>query len=138
MLRTAGRTLPRATSGATAVAVKGVCRLMLRFVLAALYVSLELCPQHRFYLSEFCFAKLSLLIQFLKVRQQVASVLPVSNGLIAQFSHYHQGDGSEEGQHEQRNRKLPGRGRKKIKHPPPALKPYKLYRIVALQILCTL
>ena len=81
---------------------------MLRLVLAALYVSLELVPQHRFYLSEFCFAKLALLIQFLEIRQQVVCGLSASNGLIAQFSHHHQTEGDEHGQKKEPKRQLPG------------------------------
>jgi hypothetical protein len=89
---------------------------MLRLALAALYVSLKLVSQHRFYLSEFCIAKLALLIHFLKVSQQVASGSSVSNGLIAQFSHHHECHGNEEGKHQEPKRQLPGRRREKLQH----------------------
>lgn len=89
---------------------------MLRLVLAALYVSLELVPQHRFYLSEFRVAKLAPLIQFLEVRQQVASVLSVSNGLIAQFSHHHQRYADEQREDQKGERQLPSRRREKLQH----------------------
>ena len=90
--------------------------LMLRLVLTALYVSLKLVPQHRFYLSEFCFAKLSLLIQFLEVRQQVVSDSSVSNGLIAQFSHHEESHCYQQGQDHQRQDQLPGRRRAKLQN----------------------
>lgn len=86
----AGTTGPTAPGGFAGLSGKVTVKLMLRLVLTALYISLKLVSQHRFNLSEFCIAKLSLLIHFLKVRQQVASGLFVSNGLIAQFSHHHE------------------------------------------------
>ena len=97
----AGTTGPLASGDFTGLSGKVTVKLMLRLVLTALYVSLKLVPQHRFYLSEFCIAKLALLIQFLEVRQQVVSGLSASNGLIAQFSHHHQGHGHKDGQYEQ-------------------------------------
>ena len=100
-------THPLAPSRAAGLSGKARQELMLRLVLAALYVSLELCPQHRFYLSEFCIAKLALLIQFLKIRQQVVCGLSASNGLIAQFSHHQQTQGDEHGQKKKTERQLP-------------------------------
>ena len=104
----AGTIIPLAPGDFVGLSGKVTAGLMLRLVLTALYVSLKLIPQHRFYLSEFRVAKLALLIQFLEVRQQVVSGLSASNGLIAQFSHHHQADGHQHRQNEKTQRQLPG------------------------------
>jgi len=113
--------------------------LMLRLGLTALYVSLKLVPQHRFYLSEFCIAKLALLIHFLEVRQQLVCGLSASNGLIAQFSHDQEPHGRQHGQNKQPERQLPGRGREKLKdirHAATRSRQVSVFR--PLFLLCTL
>ena len=111
-----GTIVPLAPGDFAGLSGKVSAGLMLRLVLTALYVSLKLIPQHRFYLSEFRIAKLALLIQFLEVRQQVVSGLSASNGLIAQFSHHHESHGHHQRQDQERDRELPGCRREKLPH----------------------
>jgi hypothetical protein len=132
----AGTTGPLAPGDFTGLSGKVTVKLMLRLVLTALYVSLKLVPQHRFYLSEFCVAKLSLLIHFLKVSQQVASGLSVSNGLIAQLSHHHECHGDEQGQDQEPERQLPGSCREKLQHA--STRVHKSSVATLSPVLCTL